>query len=118
TARRPPDLNQLIGIYRQWLRLFPFDVSYLSHLREHFQRKLPILRKDTLATNIYTGISSFKVITKEELINHLTETTREIIEKVNALESFKKGTLGDKTQTAIELLDASQAVKLESLRLK
>ncbi len=116
SEKRSPDLNQLIGIYKQWLKLFPFNVSYLSHLKHHYQQKLPILRGPG-ETNLYTGQSAVKLVTKKELIKFLKDTTVGIITKVNALEAFKKGLLTNKSETNIELLNARRQLELESLTL-
>jgi hypothetical protein len=112
--RRPADINQLIDIYKQWLRLFPFNISYLSHLKLHFQRMLPIFC-DPIETNLYTGISSTKLITKKELLKFLTDITKDIIGKLNALEAFKKGNLCDREKTRIELANARHQLNLEAL---
>jgi hypothetical protein len=114
---KQPDLNQLIDIYKQWLRIFPFELSYLSHLEPHFRKQIPILC-GPFETNIYTGITSSKIIEKKELINFLTESTLAIIKAVNAVEAFKKNQLQDKVATRIEILNAKHKLQLETLSFK
>ncbi|HEY1009891.1 MAG TPA: hypothetical protein VGE58_07255 [Daejeonella sp.] len=111
---RPADLNKLVDIYKQWLRVFPFNISYLSNLKSHFQRMLPILC-GPFDTNIYTGLTSSKLISKKQLLRFLTDTTQAIIVKLNALEAFKSGNLSDREKTRIEIANARHQINLQSL---
>jgi len=61
--RKTPDLNAIINVYKQWLRIFPFELSYLSHLKPVFAHQLPIFHGNVNDTNIYTGITSTRLTT-------------------------------------------------------
>lgn len=109
-----PDLQKLISIYREWVRIFPFEISYLSHLKPRLQNLLPIFC-GPIETNIYSGISSSKMATKEDVIKFVTDLTAYIIKELNAVEAFKKGLIKSTAKTQIELLNAKHKIALERL---
>ena len=88
--KRAPDLNQVIDTYKQWLRVFPFNISYLSHLKPHFQNMLPIFC-EPMETNLYTGVVSWVTGNKRRLkspmhaIKSTWKTFRSMIKRMNAL---------------------------------
>ncbi|MEN5436710.1 hypothetical protein ABE545_23980 [Sphingobacterium faecium] len=99
------DILQLIKIYRQWVRIFPFDISYLGQFKEYFQSRLPIFC-EAIETNLYTGMSSFKPVRKKKLLNYLKDITRDMLQKVNELEAFKNSKNRLTEQTQLELANA------------
>ncbi|WP_343556320.1 hypothetical protein [Sphingobacterium sp.] len=111
-----PDLEELIKIYREWISLFPFEISYLSHLKRKLENLLPVLR-GPIETNMYTGISSSKLATKKDIINFITDLTNYVINELNAVEAFKKGLIKNNSQTQIEILNARHKVKLKEVTL-
>ena len=108
------DLNLLISKYKEWLKIFPFELSFLSHLKPYFERQMPILSGKG-ETNIYTGLTGFKIKTKKELISFLVSTTLTIIKEINTRHLFQKNLLTDAKKIQVEILVAERKVELEGL---
>ncbi len=108
------DLNLLIGKYKEWLKIFPFEISFLSHLKQRFERQMPILA-DKGETNIYTGLTGFRVKTKKELITFLTTATLTIIKEINTRQLFQNDSLNDVSNAQMEILLAKRKLELEAL---
>jgi hypothetical protein len=113
---KKPDIEKLIKIYREWINIFPFEVSYLSHLKPRLENLLPILC-EPIETNIYTGISSSKLASKKDVIHFITDLTSYIITELNALEAFKKGFIKNSSQTQIEVLNARHKIMLKEITI-
>lgn len=111
---KAPDLEKLIKIYREWIGLFPFEISYLSHLKPRLENLLPVLC-GPIETNMYTGISSSKLATKKDIISFITDLTNYVINELNAVEAFKKGLIKNNSQTQIEVLNARHKVNLKEM---
>jgi hypothetical protein len=56
------DLNVLYSTYQKWLKVFPFEISFFTNLKPHFEKQLPILNGKP-ETNKYTGIAKAKMHT-------------------------------------------------------
>lgn len=108
------DLNLLIGKYKEWLKIFPFELSFLSHLKPYFERQMPIFSGKG-ETNIYTGLTGFKIKTKKELISFLVSATLTIIKEINTRQLFQKNLLNDAKEMQIEIVLAKRKVELEGL---
>ncbi len=108
------DLNILIGKYKEWLKIFPFELSFLSHLKPHFERQMPILSGKG-KTNIYTGLTGFKITTKKELISFLVSTTLIIIKEINTRQLYQNNLLNDAKEMQVEIALAKRRVELEEL---
>lgn len=114
TDSEQTDINLLIGKYKEWLRLFPFELSFLSHLKPYFERQLPILTGKG-ETNIYTGLTGFKLKTKKELIGFLQSATLFIIKEINTRQLYKDNQLNDTADVQLELVLANRKLELEEL---
>jgi len=66
-------------------------------------------------TNIYTGLTGFKITTKKELINFLVSVTLTIIKEINTRQLFQDNMLTDSKNVQIELSLAKRKVELEEL---
>jgi hypothetical protein len=109
------DLNMLIGTYKEWLRIFPFELPYLSRFKAHFSDIMPIL-KGPAETNTYTGLSAFVFKSKEELLQFLNEVTDYIITELNAGKMLELGQLTVNEETEIKILTARRRLEIEELR--
>lgn len=112
-SSKPVDLNQLIDIYKQWIRIFPFEISSLSHLKPLYQAQLPIISK--MHRNIYSGLVSSQPVSKEELVKNLTDTTKSILTQLNQLEEFKLSKRFNREKTGIQLANSRHQLKQEAL---
>jgi hypothetical protein len=108
------DLNLLIGKYKEWLKIFPFELSFFSHLKPYFEQQLPLLNGKG-ETNIYTGLTGFKLKTKKELITFLTSVTLAIIKEINSLQAFQLNQIIDTNKLRLEVLKAQRKVEIEEL---
>lgn len=111
------DINLLISTYKDWLKIFPFQISFLSHLKPAFEKQIPIL-KGQGETNIYTGLTAFNLKTKRDLIEFLISVTNSILQEINTCSLFEKGILDETENLKIELLVAERKTKLQNLNLE
>lgn len=105
------DLNILMDTYKQWIKDFPFELSFFSHLKSHFEKTLPIV-KEACGTNQYTGLTAFKLLSKDELLGLLVDMTNTILQEINVLKLYESGTLNDATKIQLELLVSERRHKL------
>ena len=105
-----PDLNQLYITYQKWLNLFPFNIKYFSEIKQHFAHQMPFL-SEAPEVNKYTGIAKVKIITKDNLIVALTQTTKELLKHVT--DSIRN--VPDIDQHTFELISERHRIKQESL---
>lgn len=108
------DLNLLMSTYKEWLKIFPFELSFFSTLKPQFEKQIPILNGKG-ETNIYTGMTGFKVVTIPQLIESLVRMTTAIIKQINTYKLHEEGLLTDAKKVQIELIMANRRLEIESL---
>lgn len=108
------DINLLISKYKEWLKIFPFEISFFKNLKPYFENQMPILTGKG-ETNIYTGLTGFKVKTKKELIGFLVSITLAIIKEVNTKFLYENNLLKDANEFKIELVLAKRKIELGEL---
>lgn len=108
------DINLLISKYKEWLKIFPFEISFFKNLQPYFESQMPILTGKG-ETNIYTGLTGFKVKTKNELIGFLISVTLTIIKEVNTKYLYENNLLNDAAGTQLEVALANRKIELEEL---
>ncbi len=110
----PVDLNLLIGKYKEWLKIFPFDLPFFEKLRPFFEGQMPIL-SGAGETNMYTGITAFKLKSKEELIGFLAQTTLRITQEINSLNLYKQGQLQNAFEMQRQVIIARRELEIGEL---
>lgn len=110
TKNKNTDLNILLGTYQKWLKTFPFDISFFSKLKPHFEKQLPILNGKP-ETNKYTGFAKAKMHTKGSLIDVLLNLTKNLLDKVNIPELRKQGAITDIQANQLEFAEAELNTK-------
>ena len=110
----PVDLNLLIDTYRRWLKLFPFQISFFKHLKPFFEKQLPFL-KGTGNTNMYSGMTTFELVSNQELIGFLVSTTLSIIKEINTYKLSELGLLKEPDAIKMELILGRRKLELEEL---
>ncbi len=108
------DINLLISKYREWMKIFPFEISFFSELKPYFEKQIPILSGKG-ETNIYTGLTGFKLTTKRELIGFLANTTLKIIQEINSLHQYNNGLLTDAFEMQRQVIIARRKIEIEEL---
>lgn len=106
------DLNVLYATYQKWLKIFPFELSIFSHLKEHFEKQLPFI-KGKAKVNRYSKIASFNIHTKESLIELLISLTNNIITQINTVSLYDKGLLTEPEKLQLELIVSERKNKLQ-----
>ena len=106
-----PDLNILATTYRQWLKEFPFEITFLNHLKPHFENKLPIIEKFD-EPNIYNNQVSGTLVTTDKLLENLYHTTDTILTEINTLQLYQTGKISEPNQLQLELLLAKRRHQL------
>ena len=97
------DFNILLGTYQKWLKVFPFEISFFSTLKPHFEKQLPILNGKP-ETNKYTGIAKAKMHTKGSLIDVLLNLTNNLLTQINPYTLYEKGLLTEPQKIKLELV--------------
>ncbi len=106
------DFNVLIGTYEKWLKIFPFEISYFSNIKQHFEKQLPILNGKP-EVNMYSGIAKAKMHTKSSLTEALISLTNDLLTGLNGLILYEKGQLTDPLKIKMELIINSRKMKLK-----
>lgn len=106
------DLNILYSTYQKWLKIFPFDISFFSTLKPHFEKQLPILNGKP-ETNKYTGIAKAKMHTKSSLIDVLLSLTNNLLTQINTTTLYEKGLLTEPQKIKLELVLNERKMKLK-----
>lgn len=111
------DVNILIGHYKKWLKVFPFEISYFAHLKEDFTNTIPILSGE-VSKNRYLGVISSKIISYNDLLKYLVDITGTILTSFNALKLADEGKLDDIEVKTIEVANAKRRLELLELNEK
>lgn len=106
------DLNILYSTYQKWLKVFPFEISFFSTLKPHFEKQLPILNGKP-ETNKYTGIAKAKMHTKGSLIDVLLNLTNNLLTQINTTTLYEKGLLTEPQKIKLELVLNERKMKLK-----
>ncbi len=106
------DLNILYSTYQKWLKVFPFEISFFSTLKPHFEKQLPILNGKP-ETNKYTGLAKVKMHTKGSLIDVLLNLTNNLITQINTTTLYEKGLLTEPQKIKLELVLNERKMKLK-----
>lgn len=106
------DFNILLGTYQKWLKIFPFEISFFSTLKPHFEKQLPILNGKP-ETNKYTGLAKVKMHTKGSLIDVLLNLTNNLLTQINTTTLYEKGLLTEPQKIKLELVLNERKMKLK-----
>jgi len=106
------DLNVLYSKYQKWLKVFPFEISFFTNLKPHFERQLPILNGKP-ETNKYTGLAKAKMHTKGSLIDVLLNLTNNLLTQINTTTLHEKGLLTEPQKIKLELVLNERKMKLK-----
>lgn len=106
------DLNVLYSTYQKWFKVFPFEISFFSTLKPHFEKQLPILNGKP-ETNKYTGLAKVKMHTKGSLIDVLLNLTNNLLTQINTTTLYEKGLLTEPQKIKLELVLNERKMKLK-----
>ena len=112
TEKPKTDFNILLGTYQKWLKVFPFEISFFSTLKPHFEKQLPILNGKP-ETNKYTGLAKAKMHTKGSLIDVLLNLTNNLLTQINTATLYEKGLLTEPQKIKLELVLNERKLKLK-----
>lgn len=108
------DLNLLISKYKDWLKVFPFELSFLTHLKPFFEKQMPIFSGKG-ETNQYTGLTGYKIKTKKELTTFLVSTTLTIVKELNTRKLYQENLLSNAKEMQIEIISAKRKIEIEQI---
>lgn len=108
------DLDVLAEIYNKWFNSFPFELTFLANLKNHFSKHLPIV-KEVLRTNRYSGHTAFVTHTEESMVELLIGLTNQILKLINTKELILKGHISDIEATRFELVCQEREIKSKKL---
>lgn len=96
------DFNVIMGVYNEWFKTFPFELSFFSHLKTHFTSHIPIIEE--IHTNKYLGLSKARLLSKDSLIEFLIKATEVIVSEINTLTLYERGLINDFDKVELELI--------------
>lgn len=108
------EYNILVTTYSKWYNSFPFELEVFKHLKERFQKTLPILAEKP-RHNPYLRISKAKLTPTSDFVNYLNEITKAIISAVNPNRLIKEGFITDFDKYQTELICKEYELKQEEL---
>jgi hypothetical protein len=103
------DLNVLETTYNNWLKVFPFNISYFKELKKYFEKHFPIV-KGPSKTNRYSGITSIKLLTQSDFVSFLNSLTRTLLDKVESHILVSEGVISDLKKHSVELLSSNHRI--------
>lgn len=106
------DFNILFITYQNWLKIFPFEISFFSNLKPFYENQLPFLN-GKLETNKYSGLSKAKIHTKGSLIDALLNLTNNLLTEINTNTLYEKGLLTEPEKIKLELVLNQRKMKLK-----
>lgn len=104
------DFNVLLGIYNQWYKSFPFDISIFKHLKDKFSKTFPLIEKSHY--NKYLNVTIGTPKTKHLLFNQLENLTNQLLIEINSLKLYEEGKLNDIENYKLELIIKKRKLKL------
>jgi hypothetical protein len=105
------DLNILYGTYQKWLKEFPFEISFFSSLKPHFENKFSEWTE--FETNRYTGAQEARIHTKGSLMDDLVNHTNDLLTRINTATLYEKGLLTEPPKIKMELVLNERKMKLK-----
>lgn len=106
------DFNILIGIYNDWFKTFPFELSFFLHLKPHFAKNIPIF--ETIHTNKYLNLTKASPRSKASLIDSLVNITDRILSEINTATLYESGNIDDIEKIKLELIVQKRKQKLKA----
>lgn len=111
---KPSEIELVINTYKEWLQIFPFEISYLSHLKDYFEKHIPILKGPKIY-NRYSGLIKSNTVTQNEMLEILKNATTAVLQTVNGLTLFEQGKLTEIENKQLELINANRKHELMDL---
>ncbi|WP_127131171.1 hypothetical protein [Pseudoflavitalea rhizosphaerae] len=108
------DVKLLFEKYSNWLEMFPWQIAYLSPLKQYFASQIPIL-DGSPKVNRYSGLAKAPMITVKKMMNYIIQTTNTILTTVNAQVLLEKNKLTDLEKREIEVIGARRRHELRQL---
>lgn len=108
------DVNLLISSYQEWIKIFPFELSFLQHLKPYFDNQIPILAGEK-ETNLYSNQTKSKLKTNTELVQFLIDVTQKIVEECSLFRKSQPSISRDAKELQLELLYARRKVEVNEL---
>jgi hypothetical protein len=106
------DWNILYSIYKKWLKIFPFEISYFIDKRKHFENLMPLADGKAIV-NSYTGLAKVKMHTYGSLRQALILLTESLLKNINGVTLFEKGMITDTEKIKLELVISSRKLQLK-----
>ncbi len=107
------DLNVLFSTYEKWLKIFPFEMSYFSGLKEYYEANIPFLKEKPMY-NPYLKLWRAKLQDKDSLIEMLLKRTNHILTHLNGLKMYENGLISDADNIKLELIISNRKMQLDA----
>jgi hypothetical protein len=109
-----PNLKEINRIYKKWLSVFPFELSFFSPLKNHFYTTKPFVSK-IIKTNVYTGETTFSIHNNESMVELLFNITKKILSSIDTNALVKDGIINDFERHSIDLIFKQHNLRTTSI---
>lgn len=117
-AKPKTDLNILFSSFQKWLRTFP-DLIFFNELKKRFNNKFPLkVMLYEPKFNKYTGLTTFKIRTKSELLEFLVKTTKALLGSINSKSLLENNQISSKTKYELDVLGEQHKLKQNELLIE
>lgn len=112
------DPKELHDIFTRWGKSFP-DLPYFTNIRSQLINKFPLnLMLGDSEYNRFSGMTSYKIRTKEEFIELLTKITKNLLAAINTPQLLKDNAISDTEKLKIDLINANHSIKQNALLIE
>lgn len=108
------DFNLLLAKYNEWYKIFPFDLPYFAHLKEKFNKTLPIYTGRT-RYNKYLKTTKRELHSKDSFAVVLLRITKNILTSINGLSLYNEGLISDVDKHKLDLILNNRKLQLCNL---
>lgn len=108
------DFLVVYNAYANWLKLFPFEISYFKDLKSSFERNFPLL-KGEIKVNRYSNIAKAGMKTPSEMLEFLFGLTRVLLSTINTVQLQQNGLITEPKKQRLEFINANHRIETDSL---
>ena len=107
-------VNELYKIYKEWLNAFPFDLEIFKHIREGFEKELPIIKNNELIWYKKRNEAVIDLYSNKTFLIFLAERTTKLLSEINTLTMLESGKINDIEKHSMDLIVKERRLKLQS----
>lgn len=108
------NFDTMLNTYKEWVELFPFELSYFTHLKSKFRKIIPF-HSGKSRFNQYLKEVILEMHTQESLSSGLITITQKLLQAVSGAILFERDELSDADHKYIELIVGRRKMEIKEL---